>query len=288
MIKAIKYFLDRLVRSDALYHCMDRSVFRVVDFLKARREAWNLERGLGGPEWWQNEFAEQQLQLVFEDGRVRHGPFAGMQYESLQSTGSTLFPKLLGSYEREIQNAIEEFCRQQYDVIIDVGCAEGYYAVGIARRIPAARVHAFDTNPRALELCRLMAEANDVAQRLTLHSECTSNMLQALANTDRALILCDCEGAELEIFDTATAKALSNHDLIIELHDGTNPALSLTLTEIFGQTHDIERISSVDDIRKGQSYEYDELATYSLEERVQLLAERRTYVMEWLVCRGRH
>ena len=70
---------------------------------------------------------------------VAAGPFAGMRYAGLPS-GSTAGPKLLGSYESEIAAWIEGLCGARLDTIVDVGCAEGYYAVGMAMRCPAARV----------------------------------------------------------------------------------------------------------------------------------------------------
>jgi hypothetical protein len=38
-------------------------------------------------------------------------------------------------------------------VIINVGCAEGYCAVGMARLLPPGRIYAFDINPQAQDIC---------------------------------------------------------------------------------------------------------------------------------------
>lgn len=45
---------------------------------------------------------------VFPDLIVKHGPFKGMKYPAVKSVGSSLFPKLLGCYEKEIQGIILE------------------------------------------------------------------------------------------------------------------------------------------------------------------------------------
>src|ERR1700722_2566319 len=74
--------------------------------------------------------------------RVRTGPFAGMRYGSV-SVGSAYIPKLLGIYERELSSFIEAACLKRPDLIVDVGAAEGYYAVGLAVRNPTAKVIAF-------------------------------------------------------------------------------------------------------------------------------------------------
>ena len=59
---------------------------------------------------------------------------------------------------------IEDIVTKAYALIIDVGSAEGYYAVGLARRLPKARVLARDANPKAQALCAALAAANDVAE----------------------------------------------------------------------------------------------------------------------------
>ena len=72
-------------------------------------------------------------------GLVHAGPFAGMRYVD-RSVGSCFIPKLLGTYERELAPKIERICRRQPGLVVDVGAAEGYYAVGLAMRIPEARI----------------------------------------------------------------------------------------------------------------------------------------------------
>ncbi len=46
--------------------------------------------------------------------------------------------------------------------------AEGCYAVGMARRMPATQVRAFDLNPKAQETCRALAEKNRVVDRIQI------------------------------------------------------------------------------------------------------------------------
>jgi len=40
--------------------------------------------------------------------------------------------KLLGFYEQPLQPYIEQVIQTGYPTIINIGCAEGYYAVGLA------------------------------------------------------------------------------------------------------------------------------------------------------------
>src|SRR4051812_14244715 len=65
---------------------------------------------------------------------VLSGPFAGMAYVR-QAAGSCLAPKLIGCYEAELHGVVARILRTGYTQIVDIGCAEGYYAVGLARSI---------------------------------------------------------------------------------------------------------------------------------------------------------
>ena len=66
---------------------------------------------------------------------VQGGPFAGMTYVRGVSCANTI-SRLLGSYEAELHPVVEQVISRSYPTVIDVGCAEGYYAIGLARRSP--------------------------------------------------------------------------------------------------------------------------------------------------------
>ncbi len=68
---------------------------------------------------------------------VIDSPFAGMKYPSNFSSGpsrAALAQKLLGCYEKELHAAIFMLMKEKYDVFLNIGCAEGYYTVGLARK----------------------------------------------------------------------------------------------------------------------------------------------------------
>src|SRR6266536_4427969 len=94
-------------------------------------------------------------------GKILHGPFAGMRYIT-DSVGSALVPKLLGIYERELNGCIERACARQLPLIVDVGAAEGYYAIGLTRRNPNARVIAFEMEEKGRAALRRMADLNGI------------------------------------------------------------------------------------------------------------------------------
>ncbi|MFM8890898.1 MAG: hypothetical protein ACKOTB_04595, partial [Planctomycetia bacterium] len=239
-----------------------------------------------GPQVGERELKfNRRVSELFADRVVRNGPFKGMRYPGLTAIGSSLYPKLLGSYERELTPAIASIIRTPYTAIVDIGCAEGYYAVGLGMHLRNAKVFAFDTSPEAQRLCREMAELNGVA----IHTGgfCDSAKLLELDLGEHALVFCDCEGYENDLIDEHVARALSRHDFCIETHDFIRLDTTERLSRILGETHDCELYESMDDILKAYRYDDAELLPFDLRDRLRLVAEGRPQIMRWIYARSR-
>lgn len=223
------------------------------------------------------------IENQFSDLIVKNGPFKGIKYPNPQSVGSDLVPKLLGSYEKELQGIIiERLSNSDYSDILDIGCAEGYYAVGMLMKYPDATTHAFDIETKAQEMCQEMAECNKVAERIKIGAELSAENLAEWSFRGKALIICDCEGCEINLFDMNNRPNLIKHDLIIEVHDGISPNVTRYLKDLFKYTHKIKTIEPISDHKKAITYEYEELKPFTFEERKMLLAENRLNCTGWL------
>lgn len=228
---------------------------------------------------------EQKCNELFSQLVVLHGPFKGMRYPSKTAFSSEIYPKLLGSYEQELSEAISYIIRQPYTAIVDVGCAEGYYAVGLGMHCKDANVFAFDTNELALASCRTMGEMNNV--EIQTSNFCDKSKLLELDLGDRSLIFCDCDGFESELIDRQVAESLKRHDFLIETHDFVRIDMTKIMLDILSQTHDCEVFESVDDVLKAYNYEFPELDNFDLDERRRILAERRPTIMRWIFAKTR-
>lgn len=225
------------------------------------------------------------IPTYFESLEVLHGPFKGMKYPKTQAIGSAIFPKLMGSYESEIHSNIEDLLSfNNYSEIVDVGCAEGYYAVGMAMRSTESKIYAFDTNEDARDLCLEMAKLNSIEAKVHVNSELTPDKLNQFEFTGKGLIICDCEGYETILFNKTNLSNLLNCDLIIETHDFKNIEISTYIKNLFYETHDLQSVYSVDDIQKALTYKYPELKSVSLSERKRIFSEWRPAIMEWVIC----
>jgi hypothetical protein len=171
-------------------------------------------------------------------GVVSGGPFGGMKFTAGAAEGCFL-PKLLGCYEAELHDHWLALQRERrYATIIDIGAAEGYYAVGLARLFPAARIVARDTNRHSHAMLRENAEANGVAHRIELGGRFDHGDFAAYADTP-ALVLCDIEGGEKELLDPARAPALARFDIVVEIHEGAGKDFDRLMARRFNATHTI-------------------------------------------------
>lgn len=173
-------------------------------------------------------------------GKVLSGPFEGMAYLDTATEGA-LAPRLLGSYEDELHPHLRAFAAEGIDCVIDVGCAEGYYAVGLARLMPQAEVFAHDVSIPAQEACRAMAALNGVEARVHVCGAFQPADFEAFAGR-KALVIMDVEGAETELLRPDLAPALAGMRLIVETHDVYAPGALETVRARFEATHDIVRV----------------------------------------------
>jgi hypothetical protein len=181
---------------------------------------------------------------------VQGGPFRGMRYLPQLTTGDALLrhavvPKLLGCYEAELHDTLMCVFGKRYQRIINVGCGEGYYAVGLALRMPEVSVFAFDVDSGERALCREMALANGVADRVEIRGECTVEELRALASGE-SLVVCDCEGCELTLLRPDLVPGFHTCDVIVEMHDCVDPTISRTISARFAATHEVAILPKID------------------------------------------
>jgi hypothetical protein len=176
--------------------------------------------------------------------KVLRGPFLGMDMTHIRGPLSGhLIAKLTGSYERQIQPwLINDWVSGDFDLVVDVGCAEGFYAVGLARAMPEVEVRAYDTYEPARRECARLATLNGVQDRVVIGEWCTPSTLAAVTNR-RVALLSDCEGYEKVLLDPQSAPNLRHWSMLVELHDNADPTISSTIEHRFRDTHDVEIIT---------------------------------------------
>jgi hypothetical protein len=175
---------------------------------------------------------------------VRGGPFAGLRYPRYAvGRAELLVPQLLGAYEQELHAEVEGVLAARFDTIVDIGSSDGYYAVGFALKSPSSHVLAFEMNPFPARVCRALARENGVESRVDLRGECRPDDLLDLPDGS-LFVLCDAEGAELELMDPERAPRLRDASAIVELHEFASPGVGEAISRRFAGTHDVRFVHS--------------------------------------------
>jgi len=170
--------------------------------------------------------------------RVLSGPFAGMQL-----TGLPAAPELLGTYERELFGVVQELASRPLRTLVNVGARYGYYAVGMARLMPAVTVKAYEWSDEARAQLTSAVSANGVQARVTVAGWCDSADLAADLATDGVLVVCDIDGGETTLLDPQQVRALTRATILVECHGPAESPTEAVMVHRFLPTHDVRRIA---------------------------------------------
>ena len=229
---------------------------------------------------------------------VISGPFKGMIFNArvwngvynTRPWGGVYLAQLLGHYERELHPWIEEICSLQPGLIVDIGAAEGYYAVGLARRCPKTRVVTFEMSDEARNDMVTACQRNGVTGQVTANAKCDPAVLQsvlasAVGSTAPAVIICDVEGYEYRLLDPLRLPELTNSYLLVEVHDHLLPDIGDELVARFRATHAIATVWSEE--RQATDYPYETWYTKLCPAwyRARAVSDRRPCRMRWLWMR---
>jgi hypothetical protein len=119
-------------------------------------------------------------------------------------------------------------------VVVNIGCAEGFYAIGMARRLPNATVYAIDVNDDCVRIAKQAAEANGV------NIIFGKTLDEVFAKPD--LLIVDCEGYERDYLDPKKFPSLAAATMLVEVHNHGMLDNDDALRVNFKDTHSIGTI----------------------------------------------
>lgn len=200
------------------------------------------------PDFIQPTAASERLKKRLQrSDRILVGPFKGLRFvwDSWDTNFANPMPKFLGTYEMELHNVMETVCEIAPDLIVDVGAADGYYAVGFAVRVKGAQVISFEELEKGQKLVESVAELNGVGDRVKSLGRCEiADLETALSSAKTTFVMMDVEGFEDVLLDPVSIPALKKSHILVESHDCYVPGMSEKIVERFNKTHQIEKITS--------------------------------------------
>jgi hypothetical protein len=193
-----------------------------------RKLAWRVSPGLMADRAVRFE-AEHHFQRS-AGWEVEGGPFAGMRYPPL--SGSALRLKRSGQYEEALAARVEALLAPAPPCFVDIGSAEGYYAVGVARR--GIETIAYESSSIQRRALRSVAAANGVELEVRRHCRRVPDLPPG------SVVMVDAEGAEEDLLSADAARRLATASVVVELHEDLRPRVTEKLCGRFAATHECE------------------------------------------------
>ena len=238
---------------------------------------------------WRTETVEQRRRRVSKavydiyNGVVNYGPFKGLQLNDDTWWGqSDLGSQCLGLYEREILEFISGINNDEFNTFIDIGAADGYYAIGMLLSGKVNKTICFEMSEKGREVIHENWVKNGATGKLEVFGKVDAVSLANLSREDRAnaLILIDIEGNEFELLKAEALRLLSNCTLIIEIHNWVDDFLAKykEFLESAGEYFQVEVLSWI----ARDTNHIDELNGFSDDNRLLLVSEGRPCRMRFI------
>jgi hypothetical protein len=218
--------------------------------------------------------------------KVVHGAFRGLTLSDDQSWGGAERPAmLLGLYEHEVVERLFAL-PDRVRTFIDVGAADGFFAVGTVRAGRFQRAICYEISEAGRRAIRANAIANGVDDRIEIRGGANVGFFREFSEGELAdaAVLMDVEGAEFMLLDADALERLQHSYVIVELHSGFVPdgeARSSALVSSAGHYFDVDEFTT----GPRDLSAIPELRDMTDSDRWLLCSEGRPYRMSWVLLR---
>ena len=217
------------------------------------------------------------------DGCVQYGPLKGYRIPPSSTWGFLARPSmLLGIYEAQLLPYIIEASKDCED-LVDIGAADGFWGLGLIHAGLFRRGTLFEANSDAHAVLLEGAALNNLTEKVQIMGEARDFVIANKLNSTKALVLCDIEGSEFDVFSFETIDALRHCHVIIELHDFMLPDGAARREEMVRNFSKSHRVTIIGQGPRDVS-SFKELAEMNDDERLLVASESRAQAMEWLVA----
>jgi len=214
---------------------------------------------------------------------VGYGPFSGLILTDYIWNRVNVGNRLLGLYEKEVLQSLYKV-PASHKTLVDMGAADGYFAIGCLIANMFNKVYCFESSPDAQKKLFDNASLNHVQDRIEIFGLATKKFPFELqgkgVDISKCVVLCDIEGGEFEVFDENTLKALKGAVIIIEIHDWHKNGIGgySRLRERVGKYFNITTLTT----GSRDLSPFTEVAKLSDNDRWLLCSEGRNYLTTWL------
>jgi hypothetical protein len=172
-----------------------------------------------------NETVAQRLERISLEtydlcnGKVSQGLFEGLKLNRDTWWGkSDLGSQCLGFYEKDILDFIA--AHGPFDTFLDIGAADGYYAIGMLHSQMTKRTICFEVSEKGQLAIKENWLINNSPGELEIHGEANEGSISTIASkvSSKSLVLIDIEGFEFSLLTPQVISLLKKCEVIIEIH----------------------------------------------------------------------
>jgi len=223
--------------------------------------------------------------LAESNRRVLNGFFQGMKLGKLTWGARDAGPMILGTYEYEVQSTIMN-SPSNYKILIDIGAADGFYAIGCLLNQRFEKAICFESNPKSRLAIKENAKENAVEDRISILGTADKEFANFLINelsfkSSEMIFLVDIEGSEFEILTAEIFDSLVDSMFIIEIHEIVEN-FEYKFQELIKNASIFFDIETIDSSNRPLFYN-STMNSWADEDRQVIFSEGRRYLMKWLV-----
>ena len=214
---------------------------------------------------------------------IAYGVFKGMKMSDKVWWGKyDVASKILGQYESHVIDKIVQLSNE-CDTFIDIGAADGYFAIGAVKSELYSKSICFELSEIGQKVIIENSKLNDISDSVAVYGVATEDSIKdILSQNEKAVVLCDIEGAEFDVLTVGMLEVLKNCSIIIELHDTFTAGADNRREKLFDRAKNFFEISYLSRTNP-DVYEFSELNYLNDNERFLIFSEGRPLNMEW-VC----
>ena len=219
------------------------------------------------------------------NGLIKHGSFKGLRLTENTWWGkSDLGAQVMGLYEKSILDFVfRNYSAQPCDTFVDIGAADGYYAIGMLFSGLAKNCVCFESSVVGREAIFENAKLNSINKScldVREHADQTSISALKWDALGNSLVLIDIEGGEFDLLDESSVfESLKRSTVLIEVHHWVSDFLSkyTQLLENASVHHEVNVLNPV-----APNSNIDDLRALPDDNRMLLCSEGRPALMRFL------
>ena len=217
--------------------------------------------------------------------KVLYGHFKGMKLVSTSWSARDVGSIILGEYERNVLDCIVT-SPEKFSVFVDVGAADGIYAVGLAVNGRFKSIFCFESSEASQTSIQLNANANQVESSITILGTAELNFLTVLSvdhevDLSKAIFLIDIEGGEYDLLSQDNLIMLKHSMVMVEIHDVVED-FRAKYESLLARASNYFTLTTISNFAKS-NLDFAELSTWPDEDRQIIFSEGRRNQMSWLV-----